>query len=57
MTEHMKWLQKIIEQSDSTDNTAQAYLYAVVKYILEYSELIRAQKIRILYLSGCLVGL
>jgi len=57
MTEHMKWLQKIIEQSDNIDNTAQAYLYAVFKYILEYSELIRAQEIRILYLSGCLVGL
>lgn len=53
----MKCLQKIIEQSDNTDNTSQAYLYAVVKYILEYSQLIRAQKIRILYLSGCLVGL
>jgi hypothetical protein len=34
MTEHMKWLQKIIEQSDNIDNTAQTYLYAVFKYIL-----------------------
>ena len=57
MNEQMKWLQKVVERYDETDSTAQANVYAVVKCILHYSKLIRAQKIRILYFSGCLVGL
>jgi hypothetical protein len=58
MTEHMKWLQKIIEQYDETDYLHKPIcMQSLNIYILEYSELIRAQKIRIPYLSGCLVGL
>jgi hypothetical protein len=51
MTEHMKWLQKTIEQYDETDNLHKPIC------MQSYSELIRAQKIRIIYLSGCLVRL